>query len=390
MKARAEHNVFWSIRRPNLFQFFLTFLCIFCITLSINSKEAFATSCFPTPDYFIKNINPKISQPLIGETGAMKILDNTKKELEGYLDYQYMVFSPKWGSEKFGFGLCPFAKAIPIYLNEQLQYLPLVMKTKKNREFFKKCFNRPELFLSEKFNPKKYFLAEIDYFATHINNYGKVQSIYGSDVLNYARSWENINKFIIKQNIKTEVKFDMIDIVDLDPSLKFDIIISEAVFEHCKDFKAVAKVLSSVLKKDGVLYSSYGGPMWYTCGGDHFSGRDKIENGYNHLLLNKGDYQEYFNKNVRNLEYELNEGGGGGILVENDLFSKLSGNEYMKIFDDEGFESLETIVEFDPVALKLLKDSPEIKKKLISLSLPVNFEDFYLKTHIVYLKKKSN
>ena len=182
MKARAEHNVFWSIRRPNLFQFFLTFLCIFCISLSINSKEAFATSCFPTPDYFIKNINPKISQPLVGETEAMKILDNTKKELEGYLDYQYMVFSPKWGSEKFGFGLCPFAKAIPIYLNEQLQYLPLVMKTKKNREFFKKCFNRPELFLSEKFNPKKYFLAEIDYFATHINNYGQVQSIYGSDV----------------------------------------------------------------------------------------------------------------------------------------------------------------------------------------------------------------
>ena len=182
MEALTKFTFFWSMQRTILFQFFLTFLSIFSISLSFNSKEAFATSCFPTPDYFIKNINPKISQPLVGETEAMKILDNTKKELEGYLDYQYMVFSPKWGSEKFGFGLCPFAKAIPIYLNEQLQYLPLVMKTKKNREFFKKCFNRPELFLSEKFNPKKYFLAEIDYFATHINNYGQVQSIYGSDV----------------------------------------------------------------------------------------------------------------------------------------------------------------------------------------------------------------
>jgi len=214
------------------------------------------------------------------------------------------------------------------------------------------------------------------------------KSIYGIDVLNYSRSWENINKFINKNNIKTEVKFDMIDIIDLDQSLKFDIIISDAVFEHCKDFKSVAKVLSNVLNNDGVLYSSYGGPMWYTCGGDHFSGRDKIENSYNHLLLNKHEYQEYFNKNVRNLEYELNEGGGGGVLVENDLFSKLSGNEYMKIFDDVGFDSLETIVELDPVALKLLNQSPEIKKKLISLDLPVNFEDFYLKTHIVYLKKK--
>ena len=215
------------------------------------------------------------------------------------------------------------------------------------------------------------------------------KSIYGIDVLNYSKAWENINKFVNKNDIKTKVKFDMIDIVDLDPSLKFDIIVSEAVFEHCKDFKTVAKVLSNALKNDGVLYSTYGGPMWYTWGGDHFSGRDKIENGYNHLLLSKNDYHEYFNKNVRDLEYELFEGGGGGILVENDLFSKLSGNQYMKIFNDEGFESLETIVEFDPVALKLLAKSPEIKKKLISLDLPVNFEDFYLKTHIVYLKKSN-
>ena len=59
MRARAKHNVFGSIGRANLFQFSLTFLYIFCISLSINSKEAFATSCFPTPDYFIKNINPK-------------------------------------------------------------------------------------------------------------------------------------------------------------------------------------------------------------------------------------------------------------------------------------------------------------------------------------------
>ena len=182
MKVRAKHNVFRSIRRPYLFELFLTFLCIFCISLSINSKEAFATSCFPTPDYFIKNVNPKISQPLIGETEAMKILDNTKKELEGYLDYQYMVFLPKWDSEKYGIGLCPFAKAIPIYLNEQLQYLPLVMKTKKKREFFKKCFNRPDLFISENFNPKKYFLAKIDYLATHINNYSQLQSVYSSEV----------------------------------------------------------------------------------------------------------------------------------------------------------------------------------------------------------------
>ena len=215
----------------------------------------------------------------------------------------------------------------------------------------------------------------------------KPKSIYGIDVLNYSNAWNDVNEYVHKHNIKTEVKFEMLDIIDLDPSLKFDLIISEAVFEHCKDFKTVAKVLFNSLNKGGVLYSSYGGPLWYTWGGDHFSGRDKIENGYNHLLLNKDDYQNYFNKNVGSLEYELNEGGGGGILVENDLFSKLSGNEYMEMFHKEGFVSLKTIVELDPVALKVIKSNPDLKKKLINLNLPVSFEDFYLKTHIVYLEK---
>ena len=114
----------------------------------------------------------------------------------------------------------------------------------------------------------------------------KPKSIYGIDVLNYDNAWNNVHKYVDKHNIKTEVKFDMIDIVNLDPSLKFDLIISEAVFEHCKDFKNVTKVLYGALKDNGVLYSSYGGPLWYTYGGDHFSGRDNEENGYNHLLLN--------------------------------------------------------------------------------------------------------
>ena len=179
----------------------------------------------------------------------------------------------------------------------------------------------------------------------------------------------------------------MIDIESLDQTLKFDIIISEAVFEHCKNFKKVSEVLSKVLNDDGVLYSSYGGPLWYTYGGDHFSGRDDINNGYNHLLLNKDDYQNYFKNNCRDLKYELNEGGGGGVLVENDLFSKLSGNEYIDIFKKSGFKFLETIVELDPVAYKLLKRNKELKNQLLSENFKVNFEDFYLKTHIVYLNK---
>ena len=57
------------------------------------------------------------------------------------------------------------------------------------------------------------------------------------------------------------------------------------------------------------------------------------------------------------------------------------------IFLTKGFVSLKTIAELDPVALKVIKSNPDLKKKLINLNLPVSFEDFYLKTHIVYLEK---
>ena len=215
----------------------------------------------------------------------------------------------------------------------------------------------------------------------------KPKSIYGIDVLNYRRSWQNVIDYVKKKKVSTEIKFKMMDIADLDTSLNFDIIISEAVFEHCKDFEKIANILFNVLDKNGLIYSSYG-PLWYTYGGDHFSGRDNNENGYNHLLLDSEEYKKYFNKNVGNLEYELSDdGGGGGILVENDLFSKLSGNEYMNIFKKVGFESLETIAELDPTALKILKYNKKLKYSLIEKNLPVNFEDFYLKTQTVYLKK---
>ena len=75
--------------------------------------------------------------------------------------------------------------------------------------------------------------------------------------------------------------------------------------------------------------------------------------------------------------------------MENDLFSKLSGNEYIEIFKNSGFNFLETIVELDPIALKLLHQNKTLKNQLLSKNLGVSFEDFYLKTHIVYLNKKN-
>ena len=214
------------------------------------------------------------------------------------------------------------------------------------------------------------------------------KKIVGIDVLNYKTSWQTVKKFVKDEKINTEVEFYKLDIVNFQYKEKFDFIVSDAVFEHCKDFPRVINKCYKLLKKNGILYASYGGPLWYTYGGDHFSGRDNILNGFNHLLLNKKKYKAYFNKNVRSLEYELYEGGGGGVLVKKNLFSKLSGNEYMKFFSQNNFFSIKTYVEFCPIGYKLIKKNKILRDLLTQKNPNIDIENYYLKTHIVYFKKK--
>jgi|TARA_B110000003_G_scaffold275671_1_gene318990 2-polyprenyl-3-methyl-5-hydroxy-6-metoxy-1,4-benzoquinol methylase len=216
----------------------------------------------------------------------------------------------------------------------------------------------------------------------------KPNKIVGIDVLNYKTSWNKVSSYVKKENIKTKIEFYNKDFDHFNYKEKFDFIVSDAVYEHCKNFSSVIRKCSKLLKKNGILYASYGGPLWYTYGGDHFSGRDEILNGYNHLLLNKKEYKNYFKKNVRSLEYELNEGGGGGILVQEDLFSKLSGNEYMKIFNQNNFISKKTYVEFCPIGYKLIRKNKKLREKLLKKYPNMKIENYYLKTHIVYLKKR--
>lgn len=216
----------------------------------------------------------------------------------------------------------------------------------------------------------------------------KPKKIVGVDVLNYKNAWLQVKNFIKKEKIETKIEFYQKDFTKFKYKEKFDIIVSDAVFEHCTNLSKVIKNCNNLLKKKGIMYASYGGPMWFTYGGDHFSGRDKIQNGFNHLLLNKKEYQMYFNKNVKSLDYELNEGGGGGVLVQEDLFSKLRGDEYIKIFNKFKFNSLLTYVELCPIGHKLLNNNIILKNKLQKKFPLLPVENYYLKTHIVYLQKK--
>ena len=155
----------------------------------------------------------------------------------------------------------------------------------------------------------------------------KPKYIEAIDLFDYSRSWQKIEKYLKKDKSNTKIKFYQKNILELNSYNKFDFIVSDAVFEHLEKLDEAIKKLTILLKKDGVIYASYG-PLWYCFGGDHFSGRDKKENGYNHIILSKKKYKIYFNKNVNSPENEIKHHGSAGIFVKKKLFSKKNANEY--------------------------------------------------------------
>ena len=215
----------------------------------------------------------------------------------------------------------------------------------------------------------------------------KPKEIVGVDLLNFSNCWKQIKNYVTKNGLNTQLSFYQIDVSEIDQFKlgEFDIICSDAVFEHCRDLKTVLRTLHRHLHKDGIIYASYG-PLWYCWAGDHFSGRGGIEAGYNHLLLDDNEYLKFINKYRGDINYEL-QNGGGGLFVELDLFSKLSGNEYIELYRQNNFQLEEMITEFSNEAQKSISSS-DIRDKLLNKFPNFTIDDFLLKTHIAILSKK--
>ena len=213
----------------------------------------------------------------------------------------------------------------------------------------------------------------------------KPSYIEAIDIFNYKKSWDKINKFLKENNIKTEIVFSQRDLLDLNEEKKFDFIVSDAVFEHLKRFEDVINFSRKLLSEDGVMYASYG-PLWFNYSGDHFSGRDDINHGYNHLLLNESEYSSYYKKNVGGINYEIENHGSGGLFVKENLFSKKKGNDYMNIYKKNDFISKYTVLEFCPIGYQLIKTNSKLRDKILKKYPNLDIEDCYLKTQIVYLK----
>lgn len=182
-----------------------------------------------------------------------------------------------------------------------------------------------------------------------------------------------------------EVRFQQQDIADLRGVLEdcwADVIVSEAVFEHCQELHRVLPELRRVLRDGGILYAGYG-PIWHSAGGDHFSGRGGLRHAYNHLLLSDEEYQEYFRAHLREGEAVQD----GGRYVPLNLFSRLAPRDYLRLYRENGFTVEDLVVEVSAVALEFRRAYPAEWRRLQELHPDLWEEDFLVKSHWVWLRK---
>lgn len=211
----------------------------------------------------------------------------------------------------------------------------------------------------------------------------KPREVVGVDLYNFARCWKQVQDYVAEAGLPTQVTFHQADIAQLEKILtsKFDLITSDDVFEHCRDLKSVLKSLYCLLHPEGIMYAGYG-PLYYTWGGDHFSGRGGIEQGYNHLLLDSSAYRNYYHTYLQDDSFEVQN---GGRYINLDLFSRLNTREYFELYKQTGFCLKSAFAYFSAYAESL--KSTKIFEQILIKHPQVNIDDLLIKSHYVILAK---
>jgi SAM-dependent methyltransferase len=178
------------------------------------------------------------------------------------------------------------------------------------------------------------------------------REIEAIDYFDYSKEWANVSS-ALTERWKGRISFQHIDILSDHFSLNdpFDIISSDAVLEHITDLRKALSRLSTLLTSSGILYAGFG-PLYYTFGGDHYSGWDSIENGFHHLLLEREEYEEY----VAQMHSDK-KGFDDRILIHNGLFNWLKADEYIDIIKDY-FQCIDLRIGISAHAMKFRKLYP--------------------------------
>jgi len=182
--------------------------------------------------------------------------------------------------------------------------------------------------------------------------------IAGTEILNYSRAWE-----VIKDHYRgLRLEFFRTSGSDLScfENKSFDIVSSTAVLEHVQDMPRHLREVSRVLISSGVAAFCFG-PLYYTFGGDHFSGKEKFGEGFNHVRLGKDEYVAYLD-NVAVRERGMAD---GRVWIRQGLFSYFKPAEYVNAFL-EHFEILLLRVHLSQKALRFRSRFPGLYDQMVA------------------------
>jgi SAM-dependent methyltransferase len=212
----------------------------------------------------------------------------------------------------------------------------------------------------------------------------KPRRIIATDLFSFAESWHEIAEYCFDR-YRVPVEFRAAPLEDhsfLDAG-SVQLIVSDAVYEHCRELPRVMRESFRLLRPGGYLYASYG-PLYYCAGGDHFSGRGGLEQAYNHLRLQEDAYRGY-------LETHRAEGEDfqdGVRYLELDLFSRLTSGEYLDIYREAGFVVQELILELSHQALDYRRRfSREFREMVAKQTGRLHPDDLLIKAHLLILQK---
>jgi len=158
------------------------------------------------------------------------------------------------------------------------------------------------------------------------------------------------------------VQFMQVDLARMSdvPDASVDVVGSDAVFEHLRDLPGVLAEFRRVLRPGGGLYATFG-PLWYGWGGDHVSGYDRLEAGFNHLVLGRDEWLQYVDAMGATGHSEHD----GRTWIEHDLFSRLRPTEYLSHLSASGFSCSFVSAIIDPRAVQALQSSSALRDALL-------------------------
>jgi SAM-dependent methyltransferase len=211
----------------------------------------------------------------------------------------------------------------------------------------------------------------------------KPKRILAVDLFYFKNSWSEIRTHC-QDFFDVEVNFiqGSLDNLGFLKGESIDFCASDAVYEHCQNLSYVVAETLRVLKPGGIVYSSYG-PLWFCAAGDHYA-RGGLESAYNHLLLDSASYEAYYRDHL--LPDEDFQSGGRYITLN--LFSHLRTAEYIRIFEDSGFNIINFGLEISSLALKFQNTFPEKYNFLVNKYSGIcDEDDFRIKGNFVRLQK---